>query len=91
MGQKSFVLLDLVSQGLAVQRKLAGLPLEQKLQWIAQHGNLRVRQPVPERPPYYLFTSRLGFVSGFVFDGDELILLGDHHAFTPREYVDLPS
>ena len=84
MSEQSFVLLDLISQGLAVQAKLAGLPLEQKLQWIAGHGKLWGHKHHPGFPDGYHFESRTGQEANFFFDGDVLVFIGDHTTFTAQ-------
>jgi hypothetical protein len=84
----SFALLDLISQGVAVQRFLKGVPAEQKLAWIGSHGRLHeivFSTHVPERRPVYCFESRVGLEAKFFIDGDELVFIGDHTTFTASD------
>ena len=80
-----FHLIDLVSQAREVQKRLSGLSLEEKLEWLASHGTMdRVESSLPERP-VFRYETRTGIKCGFFFDGDELVFMGDHTTFTAPE------
>ena len=81
----TFHLLDLWSQGLAVQRLLAGRRADEKLAWLAAHGVLsRTHTPVPNARPTYRFVSYIGMECLFFIDGDEFVFIGDHTTYTAR-------
>jgi hypothetical protein len=81
-----FHLLDLPSQALAVQRLLKGCTVEEKLAWLAEHGELsRIPIAIPNARPIYSFVSSIGMECGFFIDGDEFVFIGDHTTYTARE------
>ena len=79
-------LLDLPSQALAVQNRLAGRAAEEKLAWLAARGQL-TRVPVrdPRFPPTFRFVSSIGMECVFFLHGDEFVLVGDNTTYTARE------
>jgi hypothetical protein len=84
MIDNSFVLLDLVSQAVAVQQLLKGLTPEEKLRWLERHGTVSLVSELPGFPKTYLFESRTGIQSGFFIDEDDFVFLGDHTTFTVK-------
>ncbi len=82
-----FHLLDLHSQGLAVQRLLAGRSEEEKVAWLAARGKLsRVPVALPGARPVYRFVSTIGMESLFFLDHDTIVFIGDHTTYTATEY-----
>jgi hypothetical protein len=80
---KPFHLLDLISQGLAVQQLLRGYSHEEKVAWLAAHGRIEERKltrAVAQR--VYEFESHVGRSCIFFIDGDEFVFFGDHTTFT---------
>lgn len=82
----AFFLLDLVSQGAAVQRILAGRTEEEKLAWIRARGALAT---LPghrgDGGRLYRFESTTGQWCCFFFRDDQIVFLGDNSTFTPHE------
>jgi len=84
----SFAVLDLSSQGVAVQERLAGLLEAEKIAWLSLHGSIAA---IPKRqadwPQCYRFESRTGLECVFFIDGDELIFIGDHTTYKAKPFV----
>ena len=81
-----FHLLDLPSQAPAVQRLLQGLTEDEKLAWLAAHGQLtQIPIAIPGVRPTYNFVSSIGMECIFFIDGDEFVFVGDHTTYTVRE------
>ena len=82
----TFHLIDLASQALAVQRRLAGVAPSDKLAWLAERGTLT---PVPSRiqptPQVYAFESPVGRECLFFLNGDEFVFIGDNTTWTAKE------
>ena len=82
----NFQLIDLVSQAVAVQSLLQGMSAEAKIAWLSSRGTLT---PIPKRQTderqTFWFETPMGRSCGFFLDGDELVFLGDHTAFTVRD------
>ena len=82
-----FHLLDLPSQGFAVQRLLKGLSSEEKLAWLAARGELsEVPISLPNVPPTYRFVSTIGMECLFFIVGDNLAFIGDNTTYAAKEY-----
>ena len=82
----TFHLLDLGSQALAVQRLLKGKTAEEKLAWLARHGELtQVPLSIPNAKPTYRFVSLIGMESRFFLNGDEFVFIGDNTTYTAKE------
>lgn len=80
---RQFYILDLASQGMAIEKLLWGLPHEQKIAWLTARG--RVEQ-IPTQigfPVTYRFTSTVGLERVFFWGGDELVFIGDHSTYRP--------
>jgi hypothetical protein len=82
----SFVLLDLVSQGRVVQSLLKGLSVEEKLQWLRQHGKVAIASEMHGFPKTYFFESRVRLEAFFFFHGDEIMFCGDHTTFRAKQF-----
>jgi hypothetical protein len=81
-----FHLLDLCSQAVAVQRLLRGRTAQEKLEWLAAHGELsQIPITVPNVHPTYRFVSSIGMECLFFIDGDEFVFIGDHTTYTVKE------
>ena len=83
-----FHLINLVSQGAAVQKLLEGMTQDEKLSWFANHGRIEEMQMStfhPEQKRVYQFESAIGIETRFFFDGDMLVFMGDHTTFTVDE------
>ena len=81
-----FHLLDLPSQAPAVQRLLQGRTEDEKLAWLAAHGQLtQIPIAIPGVRPTYNFVSSIGMECIFFIDGDEFVFVGDHTTYTVRE------
>ena len=81
--QESFVLIDLISQGSAVERHICGWPKDQILEWLDRHGNLRSRTDIYGKE-IYTFESAVGRDASFYLDGDRFVFIGDHTTFRPK-------
>jgi hypothetical protein len=79
---RSFCLIDLVSQGAAVQRHLKGLSLDEKLAWLAARGKLVALRRFKDFPQTYAFESDVGFDCSFFIRGDMIVFIGDNTTFT---------
>ena len=78
-----FVLIDLVSQASAVQRRLAGMTRAERLDWLSGHGQLsEIQARHPEALQTYCFESNTGIRSVFFFDEDSIVFVGDNTTFT---------
>jgi len=83
----NFPLLDLPSQAIAVQRLLMGRAADEKLAWMAAHGELsRVLIRTPDARPTYRFVSTIGMECVFFIDGDQFVFIGDHTTYTVKEH-----
>ncbi len=78
-----FHLIDLVSQAVAVQSLLRGMPVDEKIAWLSSRGALtpKPKTRADERQIFW-FESRTGRSCAFFLDGDEFIFIGDHTTFT---------
>ena len=74
-----FHLLDLPSQVSAVQQILNNCTIEDKLEWLAGHGQLS-QFPIadPNFQIHYRFVSFIGRESFFFFLNDEFVFIGNH-------------
>lgn len=80
-----FAVIDLISQGRAVQRLLNGMPLHEKLAWLAVHGKLSAASSREGFPQAYYFESNIGLCCCFFFQGDDLFFIGDNTTFRPND------
>ncbi|MCE9532692.1 MAG: hypothetical protein K8T89_16470 [Planctomycetes bacterium] len=78
----AFCLIDLVSQGEAVQRHLKGIPLHEKLEWLAERGKLDLMSIRKGFPPMYRFESSVGLYCCFFIRDDLIVFIGDNTTFT---------
>jgi hypothetical protein len=82
----AFHLVDLTSQGAAVERLLRGRRSQEKSDWLAGCGQLeRVAVEFRNAKPTYRFVSTIGMESVFFFDRDKFVFVGDHTTFTVDE------
>jgi len=81
----SFPIIDLVSQGAAVQRHLKRVSNEEKLAWLAARGKLTVTPKLFRFPQTYYFESVVGLYCSFFFQGDIIVFIGDNTTFTVSE------
>ena len=82
----TFVLMDLPSQALAVERLLRGRTLDEKLAWLAEKGKLTpMGKWNPNLSDTYIFESYLGLWCAYFFRGDKLVLVGDNTTYTVDE------
>jgi hypothetical protein len=78
-----FHLVDLRSQAASVQSLLRGRSAAEKLEWFSSHGSITPKpKEMPDERQSYWFESRMGVMCCFFFDGDEIVLIGDHTTFT---------
>lgn len=78
----TFHLVDLISQGRAVERHLAGLPTKEKLEWLSTRGKLAAKaKEYSFEEQSYSFESSTGRLCHFFFEGDRLVFIGDHTTF----------
>lgn len=83
----AFILLDLVSQGAAVQRTLVGQTEDEKLAWLGSRGTLTLLHGNREDGGrLYRFESTTGQWCCFFFRGDQIVFLGDNSTFTPHDF-----
>jgi hypothetical protein len=83
---REFHLIDLGSQAYAVQQLLQGRPVEEKLGWLAERGELSLVYAADGRfPVTYLFRSRLGFEIGFFLHDDRFVFIGDNTTWVASE------
>jgi hypothetical protein len=82
----NFHLLDLSSQAAAVQQLLRGRTTQEKLAWVATHGELSL-VPItdPNVRPIYRFVSSIGMECLFFIDGAEFVFVGDNTTYTVNE------
>jgi hypothetical protein len=81
-----FHLIDLASQAHAVQRLLTGRPVEEKLAWLAERGELSLVSAADGRfPDTYSFRSRLGFEIAFFIRDDRFVFIGDNTTWVVSE------
>ena len=80
---ESFVLIDLISQGSAVERHICGWPKNQILKWLERHGSLRSWIDIYGNEVYH-FESAVGRAVSFYLDGDRFVFIGDHTTFRPK-------
>jgi hypothetical protein len=79
----AFHLLDLSSQAAAVQRLLRGRTPEEKMAWVAAHGELsQVPISLPNGRPTYRFVSSIGMECFFFIVGDRFVFIGDNTTYT---------
>jgi hypothetical protein len=76
-----FQLIDLKSQGAAVQRLLRGSSLSDKLAWLSSRGELVEVPPQVGFPQAYRFESRQGLICLFYLREDEFVFIGDHTTY----------
>lgn len=86
MAARDFHLVDLISQGRAVERLLAGHTTDAKLGWLALRGTVYTHPTTsPDWRQVYTFESHVGRRATFFFNGDTFVFFGDHSTFTARE------
>ncbi|HEV8367533.1 MAG TPA: hypothetical protein VGQ39_06230 [Pyrinomonadaceae bacterium] len=80
---KAFKVIDLVSQGRAVQSLVRGWPEEQIIEWLRHQGQL---ESLPEfnGNKAYSFRSPTGIAAAFFLIDDEFTFIGDNALFRPR-------
>ena len=75
----AFHLLDLYSQANAVNRLLKGRTAQEKLAWLAEHGDLSpvvFTTPDTSYPETYRFMSPIGTECWFIISDDEITFPG---------------
>jgi hypothetical protein len=82
-----FQLIDLVSQGAAVQSHLKGVPVDEKLAWLAARGRVLACPSIKGFPQAYMFESRAGVTCSFFFRDDRFVFIGDNTTFTVGDHV----
>lgn len=80
----AFALIDLFSQGRAVEQVLARQRDEDKIAWLAQHGSL-VPIDTSADVQVYLFRSTIGLKAVFFLRHSRFVFLGDHCIAAPPE------
>jgi len=80
---ESFALVDLISQGLAVERHIYGWSQDQILAWLKRQGKLRSWVDIYGKEVYH-FESAFGCEASFLLDGARFVFIGDHTTFRPR-------
>ena len=80
-----FQLIDLESQGAAVQRLLRGRSLPDKLAWLSSRGELVTVPQLVGFPQVYRFASREGLICVFYLREDEFVFVGDHTTYTVND------
>jgi hypothetical protein len=89
MNHAPFIIINLLSQSIAVGRYVKGWPKDEILQWLVQRGQLTV-YPLPPLPNnisndiYYEFISRLGFSTNFFLDDDQFTFILQHTTYQPK-------
>ncbi|WP_431952845.1 hypothetical protein [Nocardia lijiangensis] len=80
----AFALIDLFSQGRAVERVLAGRRDEDKVAWLAQRGSL-VPIETNDRATVavYRFRSTVGLEAVFFLRQSRFVFMGDHCIAAP--------
>ena len=82
MGRRDFVLIDLFSQGRAVQRYVRAWSKVEVLVWLQHWGRLD-RWQHPGFPETYVFHSWCGQVTAFILEDETFTFLGDHTVVFP--------
>jgi hypothetical protein len=77
-----FIVIDLVSQGLAVERHVQGWPKDEILGWLSQQGRLESDADLFGRTLYF-FTSGADRRATFYLDDGQFLFMGDHRTFRP--------
>jgi hypothetical protein len=78
-----FNVIDLISQGRAVQSLVRGWPEEQIIEWLRQQGQLE-SLPEFDGKKAYSFRSPAGIIAAFFLIDDEFTFIGDNTLFRPR-------
>ena len=79
----TFVLMDLQSQALSVERLLRGRTTDEKIAWLTEHGKIALMpKRDPQWPNTYFFETYLGLSCAFFFREDKLVFLGDNTTYT---------
>lgn len=79
-----FIVLDLFSQGRAVQQHVQGWSKDEVLTWLRRWGTLSSWQ-LRDFPETHSFRSHCGMVANFIFEDGLFTFLGDHHLVDPPE------
>ncbi len=83
-----FHLIDLVSQGAAVERILKGKPKEYWIEWLLERGKVTMmKREDPSWPETYFFESMNGLECTFSIIDYEFHFVGDHYYFKSRKDV----
>jgi hypothetical protein len=82
-----FQLIDLVSQGTAVQSHPKGMPVDEKLAWLAARGRVLACPTITGFPETCVFESHVGFTCSFFICDDRFVFIGDHTTFTVDEHL----
>lgn len=82
----TFHLVDLVSQGGAVQSLLRGRSAVEKLEWLSTRGTLTPKpKSHPDERQTYWYETPMGHSCAFFLNGDEFVFIGDHTTFTVQD------
>jgi hypothetical protein len=82
----SFVVLDLPSQAVAIQRLLKGRTAQEKLAWLSARGRLdSITTTIPGARQVYSFESHIGFQCLSFIDVDEFVFIGDHTTYKVKD------
>ena len=84
MNSQDFVVIDLFSQGRAVQRHVRDWPKHEVLTWLRHWGTLNSWQ-LPGFPETYAFHSWCGAVTNFILEDGAFTFLGDNVIALPPE------
>jgi hypothetical protein len=79
----SFILADLISQAVALQRYAADWSKEELILWLKEQGRLEELTDLYGNE-IFAFESPIGFPATFYLQGTRFTFLGDHTFFQPK-------
>ena len=80
----TFQVIDLISQVLAIEKKLTGKSDAEVIKWLQQKGIVcKLKKRSPQEKQLFRFSSYLGIEATFFIDNGKFFFIGDHHIFRP--------
>ncbi len=86
MKPSDFIIIDLKSQGYAIEQFVKGWDKDIILKWLSTKGSLEVYYDNTINTEIYYFETIFGFRLIFILDDDQFTGIGSHYIFKFKKY-----
>ncbi len=81
----TFQVVDLISQAVAIEEKLAGKSDREIINWLQDRGKIqKLEKGLPQSKQLFRFHSYIGVEATFFIDSGKFFFIGDHSTFRPH-------